>query len=99
MASIKINSTVMKEKAKTLQSIADSIRTITEEMTNEINRLKNAWEGEVAETTARKFLDLKDDFEERFETINSYAEFLENAAEAWERVNTENLQEAQSQKS
>lgn len=99
MASIKVNSTVMREKSESLKNIANSIKGFTEEMKNEINRLKSSWEGDVAETTVRKFNELSDDFEERFNTINSYAAFLVKAADEWDRVNQENLQAAESQKS
>lgn len=99
MATIKVNSTVMREKSENLKSIAKSIRSFTEDMKNEINRLRASWEGDVAETTVRKFNDLSDDFEERFNTINSYATFLINAADEWDRVNQGNLQAAESQKS
>lgn len=99
MASIKVNSTVMRDKANTLQGIAKSIKGFTDEMTNEMNRLRSAWEGEVAETTVKKFQGLSNDFEERFNTINKYAEFLNKAAEEWDRVNAQNLQAAQGQPS
>ncbi|WP_261304024.1 WXG100 family type VII secretion target [Paenibacillus andongensis] len=99
MASIKVNSTVMRDKAESLKGIAKSIQTFTEEMTNEINRLRSSWEGDVAETTVKKFNDLKDDFDNRFNTINEYANFLVKAAEEWDKVNQENLQAAESQRS
>lgn len=99
MATIKVNSTVMRDKSTALKGIAKSIKGFTEEMTNEMDRLRGAWEGEVAETTVSKFKGLADDFEERFNTINSYADFLNNAADEWDRVNAENLQAAQGQQS
>lgn len=89
MSSTKVNSTVMREKATRLREISKTIKSFTEEMTGEMNCLRSAWEGEVAETTVRKFQGLTDDFEERFNTINNYARFLENAAEEWDRVNEE----------
>lgn len=99
MASIKVNSVVMKDKANTLQSIAKSIKGFTDEMISEMDRLNSVWEGEVAETTVKKFKGLADDFQERYDTINNYAIFLNNAAEEWEKVNNENLQAAQNQQS
>ncbi|MFB9324993.1 WXG100 family type VII secretion target [Paenibacillus aurantiacus] len=99
MASIKVNSTVMRDKSESLKGIAKSIQGFTSEMTNEINRLRSTWEGEVAETTVKKFNELKDDFQSRFDTINQYAEFLKSAADEWDRVNQENLQSAESQRS
>lgn len=99
MATIKVNSTVMKDKSTTLKGIAKSIKGFTDEMSNEMSRLHGVWEGDVAETTVKKFEGLKDDFQERFDTINKYAEFLDQAAADWDRVNSENMQAAQEQKS
>lgn len=99
MASIKVNSNVMRDKANSLKSISNSINTFTEEMTNEINRLRGSWEGQAAETTVRKFNELKDDFQERYDTIIQYAKFLETTAENWDRVNQETVQAAESQRS
>lgn len=97
MATIKINSAVMRDKSATLTSVSSTIRTLTDELLQEMDRLKSTWEGEVAETTVQKFKALSDDFEERYVTIDSYANFLENAATEWDRINAENLQNAQSQ--
>lgn len=97
MASIKVNSATMREKANVLTNIAKSIKGFTDEMTNEMNRLRGAWEGEVAEATVNNFKGLADDFQERFDTINSYADFLNKAADEWDRINGENLQVAQGQ--
>lgn len=99
MASIKINSIVMRDKAGTLKGISNSIKTLTEEMSQEMNNLKSTWEGQVAEETVRKFEGLRDDFQERYDTINKYSEFLEKAAEAWERVDQQNMQNLHNQKS
>jgi hypothetical protein len=47
----------------------------------------------------KKFNELSDNFEERYNTINQYANFLISAADEWDRVNQENLQAAESQPS
>lgn len=87
MATVKVNSTVMREKASTLRSNGASIRTLIEEMMAEINRLKSTWEGNTAEAAVQKFTSMQAEFEARYTTIESYATFLENAAVEWERVN------------
>lgn len=99
MASIKVNSNVMRDKSNSLKGIANSINTFTEEMTNEINRLRASWEGQAAETTVKKFNELKDDFQERYDTINQYSKFLEDTAEQWDRMNQETVQAAEGQRS
>ena len=98
MATIKVNSTVMREKAGSFKTVANSIKGFTEEMTAEIESLKSTWEGESAETLVDKFRGLADNFEEIYETIVSYANFLDQAAEAYDNTETANVQGAQGQR-
>ena len=86
MATIKVDSTVMRDKAGIFKTVATSIKTLTDEMKQEIESLKNAWEGESAETTVTKFNSLSSAFEEKFDTINQYANFLEEAAQAYDEA-------------
>ena len=99
MATIKVNSTVMREKASSFKTVASSVKTFTTEMTAEIENLKGAWEGESAETLINKFRGLADNFEDIFETIISYADFLEQAAEVYDNTESANVQGAQNQRS
>lgn len=98
MATIRVNSTVMREKAGSFKTVANSIKTFTNEMTAEIESLKAAWEGESAETLVNKFRGLADNFEDIFETIVNYATFLEQAAEAYDNTESANVQGAQNQR-
>ena len=98
MATIKVNSTVMREKASSFKTVATSIKTFTDEMTVEVENLKGAWEGESAETLVTKFKGLADNFEDVFKTVIAYAEFLEQAAEAYDNTETANVQGAQNQR-
>ena len=81
MAKIAVNSEVLEAKAESLTTIATQISTLTNEMKNEISKLKTAWEGEAAETLVNKFMSLSGTFEERYQTINQYSTFLHNAAD------------------
>lgn len=99
MASIKANPAVMRDKASSLKTIAKQINTITDEMSKEINNLKANWEGTGYETTVRKFNELKDDFQERYDTINAYSTYLENAAAEQEQTNEAVVQSAESRPS
>lgn len=99
MATIKVNSTVMRDKASSFKTVANSIKTFTGEMTAEIENLRSAWQGESAETTVSKFKGLADNFEDIYATIVGYANFLEQAAEAYDNVENANVQGAQSQQS
>lgn len=98
MATIKVNSTVMREKANSFKTVANSIKVFTGEMTTEVEGLKVAWEGESAETLVNKFRGLADNFASIYDTIVSYANFLEQAAEAYDNTETANVQGAQNQR-
>ena len=98
MATIRVNSTVMREKAAAFKTVANSVQTFTNEMTAEVESLKGAWEGESAETLVTKFKGLADNFEEIYNTIVSYANFLEQAAESYDNTESTNVQGAQNQR-
>ncbi len=84
MATIKVDSQAMRDKASVFKNTASKIKSLTEEMTNEINNLKNTWEGESAENTVSKFKSLSSTFEEKFNTINNYAKYLEETASQYD---------------
>ncbi len=88
MATIKVDSTAMRDKATTFRTIASNISSYTDQMEQEINGMKSVWEGEAAESTVAKFAAFKESFEEKKKAIENYATFLENAAEAYD--NSEN---------
>ena len=82
MATIKVDSTAIREKAATFDSIATNIENYTEEIEREIQGMKSVWEA--AESSVAKFENFKRAFAERKETIRNYAQFLRNAAEAYD---------------
>ena len=84
MATIKVDSTAIREKAATFDSIATNIENYTEEIEREIQGMKSVWEGDAAESSVSKFENFKRAFAERKETIRNYAQFLRNAAEAYD---------------
>lgn len=84
MATIKVDSTAMRDKANAFRTISKNISTYTNELEREINGMKKTWEGEAAETTVGRFTEFRQAFEEKKQTIENYAAFLENAAEAYD---------------
>ena len=84
MATIKVDSTAIREKAATFDSIATNIENYTEEIEREIQGMKSVWAGDAAESSVAKFENFKRAFAERKETIRNYAQFLRNAAEAYD---------------
>lgn len=96
MATIKVNSETMRSKAQTLKEIAESIKTYTEEMLERMTNLKSSYTGDAADALINRFRELSDDFEERYKTIISYSDFLNKAADEYDRVNSESVSDAQS---
>lgn len=99
MASIKVNSTSMREKANTFRGVATSVKTCTDEMTQQVESLRSTWEGEAGETAVTKFKELSGKFEELYKTINQYASFLDEAAEAYDKSHSEVVSAAEGQQS
>lgn len=99
MAEIKVNSSVMKEKASNFKDVAKSVEQFTNDMMSEIDSLKQAWEGEAAEALVNKFKGLRKNFEDICKTINQYGDFLTQAAENYDKVEESIKQGAEGQKS
>ena len=59
MATIKVDSTAIREKAATFDSIATNIENYTEEIEREIQGMKSVWEGDAAESSVAKFENFK----------------------------------------
>ena len=99
MAEIKVNSSVMKEKASNFKNVAKSVEQFTNDMMSEIDSLKQAWEGEAAEALVNKFKGLRKNFEDICKTINQYGDFLTQAAENYDKVEESIKQGVEGQKS
>lgn len=97
MATIRVNSTVMREKATAFKTVATSVQTYTNEMIVEIESLRTTWEGEAAETLVNKFKGLAENFDAICTTIKQYGDFLDQAAAAYDDAENANTQGAQSQ--
>ena len=95
MATIKVNSTVMREKASAFKAVATSFQTYTSEMITEIDSLKNAWSGEAAEALVKNFKSLAENFDAICKTINQYGDFLNQAAAAYDDTEKANTQGSQ----
>ncbi len=90
MATIKVNSAVMRDKAGSFMTASTSIKGYTEDMINEIDGLRAYWEGGAAEATVNQFKSLASYFEEICKTIENYSKFLESAAQAYDDAEAAN---------
>jgi len=90
MATIKVNSTVMREKANTFKTVAKSVKGYTDDMITEVDGLKAYWEGDAAEATVKQFKNLASQFEEICKSIENYGAFLESAAQSYDTAESAN---------
>ena len=99
MATIKVNSEVMRDKATGFKNVSNTIKKFTEEMTSEIDGLQSTWKGQSAETLVKKFKGLSDDFQSICDTINQYGDFLNQAADSYDKAEESVTQGAEGQRS
>lgn len=98
MATIKVDTAAIKDKAQTFRDIESNITGYLQDMKTEIDSLKSVWEGESAETTVSKFETLEQKYEEEIKsTIKQYADYLNSAAESYDSTENSVTEGAQSQ--
>lgn len=92
MAEIKVNSVSIREKAETFKTLADSIRSYTEDMKQTMSNLQSYWEGLASDNTRAEFNKFQETFDEKYNTIIRFSQFLENTAADYERTEQANAQ-------
>ena len=97
MARVVINYEVMEEKANLLETGADKIRGMYDDMLVKVKKISAEMEAEALETAVEKFANMEDNFETIMKDIKEYAEFLKRAAEAYRQVDEKNMGRASEQ--
>ena len=98
MATIKVDTSAIRDKAQSFRTIESNITGYLQDMKAEIDSLKSVWEGESAETTVSKFTALEQKYEEEIKsTIDQYATYLDNAADSYDQTENSVTEGAQSQ--
>lgn len=95
MAEIKVTSTQIREKSSTLKGVSNNIKTIADEVNQEISKVKPIWEGEAAESFTKKFTALYNSLQGIYEEVAKYSDFLDQAAEGFAAAETANISGAQ----
>lgn len=80
MASFKVTTQTLEDKATTIKTINTQFNGIMEEITTLMHRLQNDWQSEAAEQFISRFDKLKNEFTSYSKVIDSYSLFLTNAA-------------------
>ena len=97
MAQVVVDSTVMLEKAKTLENAAVTIQSIYAEMLQEVTTTTNRMSGEVVTTHKQKFASMESTFETIVADMKAYSAFLTEAANDFNAAHQAGLQKAQEQ--
>ena len=97
MPQVVVDSSVMRDKSKTIQTAATTINRLYAEMDTEINKINTRMRGTTIETAVRQFQSMKPKFDSIYTDINRYGEFLTAAAASYEQAENAGTQQAQSQ--
>lgn len=97
MAQVVVNSQVMREKAKRIETNATQIKTLYDEMLREVEMMASKMSGTTIETARKQFAGMHQAFETISLDIKAYSDFLNSAAEAYDQVDTIVMQKAEEQ--
>lgn len=97
MAQVVVDSSVMRDKAKTLENAAVTIQSLYAEMLQEVTTTANRMKGTTIETEKKQFASMQNSFDTIVKDIKAYSSFLTQAAESYEAAEREGTQKAQEQ--
>lgn len=97
MAQVVVDSSVMRDKAKTLENAARTIQSLYAEMLMEVTVTANKMKGKTIETEKKQFANLQSTFDVIVEDIKAYSDFLNQAAESYEETELFGITKAQEQ--
>lgn len=97
MAQVVVDSSVMRDKAKTLENAAVTIQSLYAEMLQEVTATANKMKGTTIETEKKQFASMQNTFDTIVKDMKAYSSFLTQAAESYEVAEREGTQKAQEQ--
>lgn len=97
MAQVVVDSSVMRDKAKTLENAALTIQSLYAEMLQEVTTTANKMKGTTIETEKKQFASMQNTFDTIVKDMKAYSSFLTQAAESYEAAEREGTQKAQEQ--
>lgn len=97
MAQVVVDSSVMRDKAKTLENASVTIQTLYAEMLQEVTTTANKMKGTTIETQKERFASMQTSFDRIVKDIKAYSTFLAQAADEYDRIEREGTQKAQEQ--
>ena len=97
MAQVVVDSSVMRDKSKTLENAAVTIQSLYAEMLQEVTTTANKMKGTTIETEKKQFAGMQNTFDTFVKDMKAYSTFLTQAAESYEAAEREGTQKAQEQ--
>ena len=97
MAQVVVDSSVIRDKAKTLENAARTIQSLYAEMLMEVTVTANKMKGKTIETEKKQFANMQNIFDVIVEDIKAYSDFLNQAAESYEETELFGITKAQEQ--
>lgn len=97
MAQVVVDSSVMRDKAKTLENAAVNIQSLYAEMLQEVTTTANKMKGTTIDTQKKQFASMQSSFDTIVKDIKAYSTFLTQAAESYEAAEREGTQKVQEQ--
>ena len=97
MAQVVVDSSVMRDKSKTLENAAVTIQSLYAEMLQEVTTTANKMKGTTVETEKKQFAGMQNTFDTIVKDMKAYSTFLTQAAESYEAAEREGTQKAQDQ--
>ena len=97
MAQVVVDSSVMRDKAKTLENAAVNIQSLYAEMLQEVTTTANKMKGTTIDTQKKQFASMQSSFDTIVKDIKAYSTFLTQAAESYEAAERKGTQKAQEQ--
>ena len=97
MAQVVVDSSVMRDKAKTLENAAVNIQSLYAEMLQEVTTTANKMKGTTIDTQKKQFASMQSSFDTIVKDIKAYSTCLTQAAESYEAAEREGTQKAQEQ--
>ena len=97
MAQVVVDSSVMRDKSKTLENAAVTIQSLYAEMLQEVTTTANKMKGATIETEKKQFAGMQNTFDTIVKDMKAYSTFLTQAAESYEAAEREGTQKAQDQ--
>lgn len=97
MAQVVVDSTVMRDKAKSLENAATTIDSLYTEMLRDVTTTANKMKGTTVETAKKQFAGMQPTFDTIVKDMKAYGTFLAQAAESYEAAERLGTQKAQEQ--